>query len=53
MIGDILVAVAGAPILHHDELFTRLDGDVVGKPTSIGVLRGGQPQTIDVVIGER
>lgn len=53
MIGDILVAVAGAPILHHDELFTRLDGDVVGKSTPIGVLRGGQPQTIDVVIGER
>ena len=53
MVGDILVAVAGKPILHHDELFTHLDGDVVGKSTPIGVLRGGQPQTINVVIGER
>ena len=53
MVGDILVAVAGKPILHHDELFTHLDGDVVGKSTAIGVLRGGQPQTINVVIGER
>src|SRR5574342_971133 len=38
MVGDILVAVAGTPVLHHDELFTRLDGDVVGKSTSIEVL---------------
>jgi S1-C subfamily serine protease len=53
IVGDILVAVAGVPVLHHDELFTRLDGDVVGKSTPIGVLRGGQPQTINVVVGER
>jgi S1-C subfamily serine protease len=53
MVGDILVAVASVPVLHHDELFTRLDGNVVGKSTPIEVLRGGQPQTIDVVVGER
>lgn len=53
IVGDILVAVAGVPVLHHDELFTRLDDDVVGKSTPIDVLRGGQPQTINVVIGER
>jgi S1-C subfamily serine protease len=53
IVGDILVAVADVPILHHDELFTHLDGDVVGKSTPIGVLRGGQPQTINIVIGER
>jgi S1-C subfamily serine protease len=53
IVGDILVGVAGVPVLHHDELFTRLDGDVAGKSTPIDVLRGGQPQTISVVIGER
>ena len=53
IVGDILVAVAGVPVLHHDELFTRLDGDVVGKSTLIDVLRGGQPQTVNVVVGER
>lgn len=53
IVGDILVAVAGTPVLHHDELFARLDGDVIGKSTPIDVLRGGQPQTINVVIGER
>jgi S1-C subfamily serine protease len=53
IVGDILVGVAGQPVLHHDELFTRLDGDVAGKSTPIHVIRGGQPQTLNVVIGEK
>jgi S1-C subfamily serine protease len=53
MVGDILMAVAGAPVLHHDELFTRLNGDVAGKSTPIEILRGGQPQTLNVPVGER
>lgn len=53
MVGDILVAVAGKPVLNHEELFARLDGDVAGKTTPIEVLRGGQPQTLNVLIGER
>lgn len=53
MVGDILVAVAGVPVLHHDELFTRLNGDVAGKSTPIEILRGGQPQTVKVQVGER
>ena len=53
MVGDILVSVAGLPILHHDELFARLNGDVVGRSESLEILRGGQPQTLNVLIGER
>jgi S1-C subfamily serine protease len=53
IVGDILVALAGNPILHHDELFSRLNGDVVGKATPVEILRGGQPQTVNIVIGER
>jgi len=53
IVGDILVGVAGEPILHHDELFTRLDGEVVGKSTPIDLIRGGKPQTLNVVIGEK
>lgn len=53
MVGDILVGVEGLPVLHHDELFARLDGDVAGKSTSIEVLRGGQPQTLNLVVGEK
>ena len=53
IVGDILVGVAGSPVLHHDELFTRLDGDVAGNSTPIDILRGGQPQTLNVLIGEK
>ncbi len=53
IVGDILVAVAGVPVLHHDELFARLSSDVVGKSTPIEILRGGQPQILNVLIGER
>ncbi|HEY3476596.1 MAG TPA: trypsin-like peptidase domain-containing protein [Anaerolineales bacterium] len=53
MVGDILVAVAGAPVLHHDELFARLNGEVAGKSTPIEILRGGQPLTLNVQVGER
>jgi S1-C subfamily serine protease len=53
IVGDILVAVAGVPVLNHDELFTRLTGDVVDVSTPIEILRGGQPQTLNVQVGER
>lgn len=53
MMGDILVGVAGAAVEHHDELFTRLSGDVVGKSTPMDVLRGGKLQSVNVVVGER
>ncbi len=53
IVGDILVGVAGEPVLHHDELFTRLNGEVVGKSAPIDLIRGGQPQTLSVVIGEK
>lgn len=53
IVGDILVAVSGKPVLHHEELFGHLNGDVVGKATPIEILRGGQPQTLNIIIGER
>lgn len=53
MIGDILVGVAGQPIEHHDELFSRLGGDTVGTPVPMDILRGGMLQVVNVVVGER
>lgn len=53
MIGDILVAVNGQAIIDHDELLVYLTGQAVGKPTSVQILRGGQPLSISVTIGER
>jgi S1-C subfamily serine protease len=53
IVGDILVGIAGEAIEHHDELFARLSGDVVGKSTPMDVLRGGKLQVVNVVVGER
>jgi S1-C subfamily serine protease len=53
IVGDILVGVAGEAVAHHDELYTRLSGDVVGKSTAIDILRGGKLQSVNVVVGER
>ncbi len=53
IVGDILVSIAGEPVEHHEELFTHLSGDVVGKSVPIQILRGGRVESINVVIGER
>ncbi len=53
LVGDILVGIGGEPVSDPDDLFYRLNGQVVGQPALIQVLRGGQPTTLTVVIGER
>jgi S1-C subfamily serine protease len=46
IVGDILIAIEGQSVTDHDAL-------MVGKPISIQVLRGGQPLTVTVTVGER
>jgi len=53
LVGDILVGIAGQPVSDPDELLARLVGALVGQPTPVEVLRGGQRTTITVKIGER
>jgi S1-C subfamily serine protease len=53
IVGDIIVAIDGQPVQTHDELFARLSGDAIDKSTPVEVLRGGQPQSINVKIGAR
>jgi S1-C subfamily serine protease len=53
MVGDILVGLAGEPLDDPDQLLSRLTGALVGQPTPVEVLRGGQLRTITVKIGER
>ena len=52
-VGDILVGINGQPVTNQDELFRGLTGEIVGQPTPLAVLRGGQPTTVTVTIGER
>jgi S1-C subfamily serine protease len=53
LVGDIIVALAGKPVVDPDELLAALVGEIVGKPTSFEILRGGQPLTLSVTVGER
>jgi S1-C subfamily serine protease len=53
MLGDTLLGLDGEKVRHMDDLMALLSGDRVGKTVSVRVLRGGQLQDIQVVIGER
>jgi S1-C subfamily serine protease len=52
-VGDILVAVSGQPVGDADDLFSALTSDTVGKSIALEVLRGGRPETVNVMVGER
>jgi S1-C subfamily serine protease len=51
MVGDILVGIADRAVADHEDLLAYLHGDVAGKPTSMTILRGGQPVTLTVTVG--
>lgn len=53
MLGDILVALAGQPVEDPDSLVGMLAGSLVGTPVAVHVVRGGQPLTQTVIVGER
>jgi S1-C subfamily serine protease len=53
LVGDILVGLNGHPVSDPDELFGALQGALAGKPTSVEILRGGEPKTVSVTVGER
>jgi S1-C subfamily serine protease len=53
MVGDILTGLGGESITDPDQLLAHLVGEIVGKPTPVEILRGGQRQSIPVTIGER
>jgi S1-C subfamily serine protease len=52
-IGDVIVALSGQPVTDPDELVARLAGNVVGQALPVEILRGGQPLTCMVTVGER
>jgi S1-C subfamily serine protease len=53
VIGDILVGFAGKPVRDTDDLQAALGSDTVGKATEAQVLRGGEPKTLTITVGER
>ena len=51
--GDIITRFGGEPVGGMRGLMTRLGPESVGQAVEIGVLRGGVPTMVSVVIGER
>lgn len=51
--GDTIVAVAGEPVRHHDDLLAKLSGDRVGQSVPINIVRGGQMIEVPVLIEDR
>ena len=53
MIGDILVGFGGEAVENHRQLMAQLSRDVVDKEIDVDLLRGGKPETLKIIIGER
>lgn len=53
LLGDILVSLDGTAVTDTDELQALLTGDRVGREVPVGVVRGGELQTLRVTVGER
>lgn len=53
ILGDIVVAVEGAPVRHSGDIAARLGPDTVGSTLTIRILRGGEERDLSVSVGER
>ncbi len=52
-IGDVIVAINGAPTTDVDALRSQLSGDKLGQSVQVKLLRGGEPKELSVTVGER
>jgi len=53
IVGDILVAIDAKLVNDPDDLLAVLVSDLAGKVVTVEVLRGGQPHTLQVTVGEQ
>lgn len=53
VLGDVVVAVEGAPVRHPGDIAARLGPDTVGTTLTIRILRGGELRDLSVSVGER
>jgi 2-alkenal reductase len=51
--GDIIVSIDGQTIRDMDDLISLLAERVVGQAVTLGIIRGGEEQAVDVILGER
>jgi S1-C subfamily serine protease len=53
LLGDTIVTLENSPVQQHDDLLALLSADRVGAKVSVRIIRGGQVQDVEVVVGER
>jgi serine protease DegQ len=53
MIGDIIVSLAGDKVSRLEDIHSKLHGSAIGKPFSIGFVRGGVLQEAEITVAER
>ncbi|HKG90557.1 MAG TPA: S1C family serine protease [Gemmatimonadaceae bacterium] len=53
LLGDILVALDGAPVADTEDVQAQLGPDRVGRPLAARLIRGGAPQEATITVGER
>jgi S1-C subfamily serine protease len=53
LIGDILVALNGTPVMRLEDVHAHLPGEQIGKPLSAEFLRGGLRREANMIVGER
>jgi S1-C subfamily serine protease len=53
LVGDIVTAWDGKPVDRVREVMRALGPDSVGRTVDLGLLRGGAPTALKIVIGER
>jgi S1-C subfamily serine protease len=52
-LGDTIISLDEQPIRHHDDLLAFMSGDKVGTAVHARIMRGGQVQKLELVVGER
>jgi S1-C subfamily serine protease len=53
VIGDILVALNGKPVMRLEDVQAHLHGENIGKAVSAEFLRGGEKRVVNIIVGER
>jgi S1-C subfamily serine protease len=53
LIGDILIALGGKPVMRLEDVHAHLHGEQIGKPVNAEFLRGGVRREASIVVGER
>jgi S1-C subfamily serine protease len=53
ILGDCIVSWNGEDVTGSRQIYRNLGPDTVGTKVALGILRGGQQSTIDIVVGKR